>query len=286
MSEGPALPQWLFEAGSTTVAEAKTAIGSTIAIGSTTATMTNCRNGRLDQGEDCDGIEFLNDATCKDLQFPNGSLGCTKDCEFDYSKCAPTGMVLVKGGTFEIGSNEYSIEQPVRQAHVDTFLLDKIEVTVTEYFECVGNGGCLEPDVGESCNWNKEGREHHPIKCVTWFQANTFCIWSEGRLPTEAKWEKAARGTDARTYPWGDIPEPNCDNAAMYDAPAGGSGCGNYSTMEVGSKPQGDSPYRAQDMAGNVWEWVADWYGSYDARESNNPTGPVDGELRVLRGGS
>ncbi|MEM9455848.1 MAG: SUMF1/EgtB/PvdO family nonheme iron enzyme [Myxococcota bacterium] len=202
-------------------------------------------------------------------------------------------MVEVPGGEFEMGSNAFSNEQPIRQVWVDTFWIDETEVTVEAYKECVDAGVCTEPSTGTYCNWSQggpvAGRENHPVNCVSWFQAEAYCEWVQGgtkRLPTEAEWEKAARGTDGRVYPWGDTPQPSCDRLVMSDAAAGGAGCGTGATWEVGSMPLGASPYGVQDMAGNVWEWVADWYGYYDAGETNNPVGPRNGTSRVLRGGS
>ena len=196
-------------------------------------------------------------------------------------------MVEVQGGMFEMGSNLSADEMPIRQVQVDAFWMDEAEVTVEAYSVCVDGGACTEPVSGGSCNWMVAGREDHPVNCVTWFQAEDFCTWvGEGtkRLPTEAEWEKAARGTDAWEYPWGDSPVPSCTHVVMDE---GGFGCGMGSTWPVGSKPMGDSPYGVHDMAGNVGEWVADWYmESYDAMEIGNPMGPAMGSRRVLRGGS
>jgi len=283
--DGPAVPGWLSEETTSSTGEETTVLASSTSEVST-GHVAECGNGAMEEGEDCDGMDF-GAATCESLGQSPGTLSCTESCMVDVVGCWPPGMVLIPGGAFEMGSDYSSNQQPIRQVHVDSFWMDETEVTVEAYSACVDDGTCSEPSTGGSCNWMVAGREDHPVNCVTWFQAEAYCGWAGGgtkRLPTEAEWEKAARGTDAREYPWGDSPAPSCTHVVMNE---GGSGCGMSSTWPVGSKPLGDAPYGAHDMAGNVWEWVADWYASpYDEAETDNPTGPAIGTLRVLRGGS
>jgi len=196
-------------------------------------------------------------------------------------------MKLVASGSFWMGCNTtvdsecQSDESPYHQVTLSGYYMDKTEVTQAEYKKCVDAGECDTP----SCDWDPTGTPNRPVVCVTWSQAGEYCVWAGKRLPTEAEWEKAARGTDGRKYPWGNE-TATCDYAVMYD---GSWGCGTGSTWDVcGKSPAGDSPYGLCDMAGNVYEWVSDWYdsGYYTNSQASNPTGPVSGSYRVLRGGS
>jgi|GEM_PF-399846 len=184
-------------------------------------------------------------------------------------------MVFVPSGEFLMGSGT-----PV---HLDAFWIDKTEVTNAMYVQCVQAGACNPPrSSGSNTRTSYYGNpqfDQYPVLYVSWLDANAYCTWAGGRLPTEAEWEKAARGTDARPYPWGD------------QDPSGVIGLLNYQaqdTVEVGSFLDGVSPYGALDMAGNVSEWVADWYNPdyYNSPPASNPVGPDSGEYRVWRGGS
>ena len=183
--------------------------------------------------------------------------------------------------------------------YLDEFYIDRHEVTVAEYAACVADGWCGEPDFGGACNWDRQDRGNHPINCVDWYQAVDYCVWAGKRLPTEAEWEKAARGTDGRTYPWGnmgftgDTLVANVADTTAKEAYRSWAVYEEYEdgftqTAPVESFPEGRSPYGVHDMVGNVWEWVSDWYGEYYYRGAprSNPKGPAGGEIKVLRGGS
>ena len=213
----------------------------------------------------------------------------------------PEDMVSIPGGTLWMGCSGSDPdcrqdEKPGRQVAVDGFLIDRTEVTVIDYAKCVIAGDCsdrrvngyaLDGDtfvVSTACNWKQPRREHHPINCVSHAQARRYCEWRGARLPTEAEWERAARGDDRRRYPWGDE-EPSCLFAVMADE--GDDGCGRKSSWAVGRKTRDRSPYGVSDLAGNVREWVADWYAPdyYPSAPVTSPGGPEHGERRVTRGG-
>ena len=204
------------------------------------------------------------------------------------------GMVRVPSGVFTMGCNSEldnkcrENELPAHEVFVSDFFIDRSEVTVARYRECVDAGSCTAPDQpSASCTWGREGFDDHPMTCVDWYQAVDYCRFMGKRLPTEAEWEKAARGTDNRVYPWGNDP-PTCDRAVIFEFESG-RGCGTGETMPVCSKsPAGDSPYGACDMLGNVWERVSDWYSEtyYAVSPADDPTGPLHGPGRVSRGGT
>ena len=183
-------------------------------------------------------------------------------------------MITIPAGKFTMGSNDSEDgAKPVHTVYLDSYEIGRYEVMVAQYRKFCEATGRVMPKTPE-WGWNDD----HPIVNVTWSDAEAYCKWAGGRLPTEAEWEKAARGTDGRTFPWG----------ATWDK----NRCANWelsltSTAPVGSYPAGASPYGCMDMAGNVWEWCADWYDEdyYAASPSRNPAGPSSGGWRVLRGG-
>jgi hypothetical protein len=174
---------------------------------------------------------------------------------------------------------EPSDHSPAHAVSLDDFWIFRAEVTNRMYRACVDLGTCTEP---EDSPWYAEAaRDNGPVSGVTWEQARVYCEWIGGRLPTEAEWELAARGTDGRTYPWGED-KPECDLLNFL-------GCLDPSVPEaIGKHPLGASPFNALDMAGNISEWVGDWYEQdyYAHSPSSNPTGPESGEERVVRGSS
>jgi len=189
-------------------------------------------------------------------------------------------LVFVPAGPFPMGSEDGSAdEQPVHWVYLDDFWLDQTEVTNSRYALCVEEGVCELP-TDPLPLYDKE-KVDHPVVFVDWEGAQTYCEWAGRRLPTEAEWEKAARGTDGRTYPWGD--QGDCSRANFFDCPEfeATSPVGFYGELGV-------SPYGAYDMAGNVWEWVSDWYGAdyYQESPHRNPSGPRNGIYHVWRGGS
>jgi len=202
-------------------------------------------------------------------------------------------MVYVPPGEFEMGSTEgNSAGQPVHTVALDGFWIDRTEVTNAQFSAFLnergnrGEGEVTWLDVwDENCLIElvegeyrpKSGYADHPVVEVSWYGARAYCEWAGVRLPTEAEWEYAARGPVEYIYPWGDD-APTCERAQWAKCLGG--------TVPVGSLPDGASWCGVLNMAGNVWEWVADWYGVYPAGQQTNPIGPSSGEYKVLRGGS
>ena len=189
-------------------------------------------------------------------------------------------MILIPAGEFIMGSPEGEgddDEHPQHTVFLDAFYIDKYEVTNAQYKKFMEATEHKAPEYWDNEKYNQP---NHPVVSVTWHDAIAYTKWAGKRLPTEAEWEKAARGTDGRKYPWGN--EWDSSKANSY-----GTSDGYEYAAPVGSFPDGASPYGVMDMAGNVWEWCADLYdGDYYSRSlQQNPKGPDSGSRRVLRGG-
>lgn len=239
-------------------------------------------------------------------------------------------MALISDAKFFMGSNDdrYPLWKPEHKVTLSPYCIDLNEVTAQKYKECVEKGECKRastvPDYPKSdrttpeqheknkkafsefCNFGEEGqiksgRDNHPVNCVSWEMAERYCKWKGGRLPTEAEWEFAARGSDGRKFPWGDQPgDQTYMNAAgteylawertnavqpvtqsnMYEADDGYAG-----TSPVGSFPKGVTKFGLNDVVGNVWEWTHDYYASYAKDDQLDPMGSPAGERRAIRGG-
>ena len=202
---------------------------------------------------------------------------------------APEGMVLVPAGEFVMGTEEtdaagkaeefgimkpwFVDEHPARRVTLPAFYLDLYEVTHDQYRAFIQATGRRPPSDWMSGRYNPD-KGRHPVVYVNWEDANAYCLWAGKRLPTEAEWEKAARGPDGLAYPWGNA----------FDASRANVNNENGSTVEVGHYPAGKSPYGAYDLTGNVWEWTADWYQPYPG---NSHVSERFGEkAKVLRGNS
>ena len=190
-------------------------------------------------------------------------------------------MVLVPAGEFPMGSDQGDDdEQPIHRVLLDSYYLDTFEVTngrFAKFVEAIQS----EPPWGFADQETPVIHADHPVRWVNWLDAWGYCLWAGKRLPTEAEWEKAARGTDGRVYPWGNDP-PTAAHAVF------GLTEGAEPVLPIGTRDQGKSPYGVHDLAGNLYEWVTDWYDDafYTSHPISNPRGPVEGTAKVQRGGS
>jgi iron(II)-dependent oxidoreductase len=203
----------------------------------------------------------------------------------------PGGMVLVPAGSFLMGSDPRKDraagpqEQPQHEVYLDLFRIDRFEVSNVEYLRFV---------LGTGADWPKFWRENpfpekaalHPVINVSWYEADAFCRWAGKRLPTEAEWEKAARGVDGRIFPWGNEPAGWIKSNIAH--PGSKRGFKYPPLANINRYDKGVSPYGVYQMAGNVSEWVSDWFDPeyYRHGHDKNPQGPTAGELKVFRGGS
>ncbi len=244
------------------------------------------------------------------------ALGSAASAALEAAKC-PAEMVQIPAGQFFMGSDLKDAadnEKPSHNVSVGSVCMDLYETTAKKYKQCSDEGKCRRaptevewPKITAAeratysslCTGSDPAMLDHPITCVTWAMADTYCKANDKRLPTEAEWEFATRGPDGRIYPWGDeSPTAQylnaCDErcvawgkAHQVEMKALGKGDDGFATTApVGKYPAGRSRFGPYDVAGNVWEWVADWYGEYQSEPAKSPTGPSTGERKVIRGGA
>ncbi len=194
-------------------------------------------------------------------------------------------MIKIPGGTFTMGSSQTVDSTPEHPVTLSSYFMDKYEVTVGEYRKCVQSNNCLTPlnSLHANCSYDKAGKDYHPVNCVEWNDAKKYCAWAGKRLPTEAEWEFAAKGTDNRTFPWGNA-APTCSHADFKSD--SGTFCSGSGTSPVGKHPLGISYWGLHDMGGNIEEWVYDYWGKFASGALVNPSGPITGKDHVVRGGN
>ena len=235
---------------------------------------------------------------CVSLLFVGLILTVFPVCErFSIASESSRDMILIPAGEFIMGTDfegTNADQKPAHPVYLDAFYIDKHEVTNAQFEAFIVDGGYQNRKLWTAAGWNfiqkhqiKTPLHHgqnsisiepdHPVIGVSWYEANAYAAWVGKRLPTEAEWEKAARGIDGRTYPWGNEIDFSRLNYFSH----------HEKILRVGSFLSGASPYGVLDMAGSVWEWCADWYGEsrYSQSPQKNPTGPNKGQYRVLRGG-
>ena len=194
-------------------------------------------------------------------------------------------MVMIAAGEFAMGVDGtigLDDERPRHTVWLDAYRMDLYEVTTSRYARFLAATGRTPPWLWDMVNPAIHG--DRPVIGVDWHDADAYCRWAAKRLPTEAEWEKAARGTDERQFPWGN----QAPTAELANFAVGARFSYSQTLMPVGRYEKGKSPFGLFDMAGNAWEWVQDWYKAdyYVDSPARNPTGPEEGQFKVLRGGS
>ena len=228
-----------------------------------------CGNGVTESGE-----------TCDDRNSKSGD-GCSATCQ--QEKPAPEGIVFIAKGKFKMGcvapqdGSCIGTQETPHDVYLSAFFIDKVPVTADQYKNCVFPNGCTAPGTGAQATYGVAAKGNFPVHFVTWAQAGKYCSVKERRLCTESEWEFAARGTQSFKFPWG-YANPTC-SLANY-AP-----CNGGKVHAVGLLPDGASPFSVLDMAGNIQQWTADWYGAYPTATTTDPKGPARGNSRVFRGG-
>lgn len=254
----------------------------------------------------CTGMRSAQERVCQGGRVEDVSVErtCALDSPEEGKRCVPEGVFWMGCNGVLDSQCDPVDEVPQHLVSVSSFLIDTYEVSVSRYRVCVDEGVCQVPQTNDTssncfglCNWGVDGRDDHPVNGLSWLQSREFCVWAGGDLPSEAQWEKSARGgcelygvdceASAPIYPWGQR-EPDCERAVFDDGR--GFGCGAGYTSPVGSKPAGASLYGVEDMAGNLWEWTIDVYDAtyYASQEEwTDPEGPDrDNGQRVIRGGT
>lgn len=253
---------------------------------------------------------------------PEPTITATPEPSLGSSRVNPVDgavLVYVPEGDFLRGSDHQEasfVEKPQRSIYLDAFWIYQHPVTNAQFAAFVETSGyqTTAEDAGwswaydgdssvemEGAAWQSPagpgstiaGMDDYPVLHVSWFDAQAYCAWADGRMPTEAEWGKAARGDDGRDYPWGDSPVTGeranyCDVNCPFEWADADQDDGYLGPSPVGSYPAGASPYGAMDMVGNVWEWAADWFSEiyYEFSQEDNPQGSSSGETRAVRGGS
>jgi len=216
--------------------------------------------------------------------------------------------LLIRGGVFRMGSDvpeviaaqamcrlellsrlcendRFADEMVAHDVMVQDYWIGRTEVTNAAYRRCVAAGVCKTPRYAAAAGWN--AKDDLPVTLVSWYDAASYCRWVGGRLPTEAEWERAARGWNRRRYPWGNVFNPKICNHGRFAANPLDDKDGYAELAPVASFPQGRTPEGVYDLAGNVEEWVADWYApGYVEADMQDPLGPTTGDAKVVRGGS
>lgn len=222
-------------------------------------------------------------------------------------RAAATDRVRVRGGVFVMGSDDAEVANALalcqteplgegcrveafedelvpHHVRVSDFVIGRREVTVAEHRRCVEAGPCAAPPL--AAGGKRFDVPDYPVTMVTWNDAVTYCTWAGGRLPTEAEWERAARGLSGRRFPWGNVYNPFLLNGGRFASDSFDDRDGFAELAPVGSFPSGRTPDGIDDLAGNVEEWVSDYFAPYPEADIENPTGPDSGDEKVLRGGS